>query len=223
MKILAAGDKHNASRSVASNRKKLKILAAGDIHGDIDQVKKLAKQAKDEDVDLVVLSGDLTMGEMHTHGLVGPFKAAGKKVVLIPGNHETVATADFLAELYGVKNLHGYSIYNGDVGIFGAGSANIGLFQLAEDEIASLLKQGFDRIKDKKTKIMVTHVHPDATLMSKFSEKFFPGSTAVRRFIEDHQPDIAICSHVHEAEGIEENIGKTKVINVGKKGRIIEV
>ena len=201
----------------------MKILAAGDIHGDIDQVKKLAMQAKAEDVDLVVLSGDLTMGEMHTQGLIGPFKKVGKKVVLVPGNHETLATADFLAELYGVKNLHGYSIYMGDVGIFGAGSANIGLFQLPENEITAILKKGFDRIKDVKTKIMVTHVHPDKTLMSKFSENLFPGSVAVRRFIEQNQPDIAICSHVHEAEGIEENIGKTKVINVGKKGRIIEV
>jgi Icc-related predicted phosphoesterase len=201
----------------------MKILAAGDIHGDIDQVKALAMQAKSEDVDLVVLSGDLTMGEMHTQGLIGPFKKVGKKVVLVPGNHETLATADFLAELYGVKNLHGYSIYMGDVGIFGAGSANIGLFQLPENEITAILKKGFDRIKDVKTKIMVTHVHPDKTLMSKFSENLFPGSVAVRRFIEQNQPDIAICSHVHEAEGIEENIGKTKVINVGKKGRIIEV
>ena len=201
----------------------MKILAAGDIHGDIDQVKKLAMQAKAEDVDLVVLSGDLTMGEMHTQGLIGPFKKVGKKVVLVPGNHETLATADFLAELYGVKNLHGYSIYMGDVGIFGAGSANIGLFQLPENEITAILKKGFDRIKDVKTKIMVTHVHPDKTLMSKFSENLFPGSVAVRRFIEQNQPDIAICSHVHEAEGIEENIGKTKIINVGKKGRIIEL
>jgi len=201
----------------------MKILAAGDIHGDIGQVKKLALQAKQEDVDLVVLSGDLTLGEMHTEGLIGPFKKVGKKVVLVPGNHETVATADFLAELYGVKNLHGYSIYVGDVGIFGAGSANIGLFQLSEPEMASLLKKGFNNIKDKKTKIMVTHVHPDSTLMSKFADNLFPGSIAVRRFIEKNQPDIAICSHVHEAEGIEENIGKTKVINVGKTGRVIEV
>ena len=201
----------------------MKILAAGDIHGDIDQVKALAMQAKSEDVDLVVLSGDLTMGEMHTEGLIGPFKAVGKKVVLIPGNHETVATADFLAQLYSVKNLHGYSIYTDDVGIFGAGSANIGLFQLSENEMTDVLTKGFEQIKNKKTKIMVTHVHPDATLMSKFSEGIFPGSAAVRRFIEKNQPDIAICSHVHEAEGIEENIGKTKVINVGKKGRIIEV
>jgi Icc-related predicted phosphoesterase len=32
-----------------------------------------------------------------------------------------------------------------------------------------------------------------------------------------------ICSHIHEAAGIEEKLGKTKVINVGTEGKIIEV
>lgn len=86
---------------------KLKILAAGDIHGDIGLAKKLADRAKKENVDLVVLCGDLTLAEKSTSNIIGPFKKNNKKVLLIPGNHETVATADFLAELYGVKNIQG--------------------------------------------------------------------------------------------------------------------
>ena len=183
-------------------------------------------KAKKEKVDLVILSGDLTMNEMHTMGLIGPFKKVNKKVVLIPGNHESLATADFLADFYGddgsVRNIHGYSIYVGDIGIFGAGSANIGIFQLQEKELFDVLSKGFDKVKDRKKKIMITHVHPEGTLMGKLTQ-VFPGSTAVKRFIEEKQPDIAICSHVHEAEGIEEEIGQTKVINVGKEGKIIEI
>ena len=200
----------------------MKILAAGDIHGDVNQVKKLAKKATEENVDFVVLSGDITLGESSVEGLIGPFKAAGKKVLLIPGNHETLATTDFLAELYGMKNLHGYSVYAGDVGIFGAGSANIGLFQLSEKDMTDVLTKGFSKVKDKQKKIMVTHVHPADTLTRKLT-KVFPGSTAVKQFIEKNQPDIAICSHVHEAEGMEEMIGKTRLINVGKEGKIIEI
>ena len=69
---------------------------------------------------------------------------------------------------------------------------------------------------------MVTHVHPDKSKIEKFT-KVFPGSSGVRKAIEKFHPDILLCSHVHEAEGIEEKIGKTKVINVGKKGKIIEI
>ncbi len=200
----------------------MKILASGDIHGDTKLAQALADKAEEENVDLVVLCGDLTYGEISTEGIVGPFVKKGKKVVLIPGNHETIATADFLAEQYGAVNLHGYSIKAGDVGLFGAGGANIGLFQLSEEEIYDLLKKSHDKIKDLKTKIMVTHVHPTGTDMEKFT-KFFPGSTGIRKAVEAFKPDILLCSHVHEAEGIEEKVGNTKIINVGKKGKIIEL
>jgi len=203
-------------------KKKLKILAAGDIHGDTGLAKKLAEKAKQEKVDLVVLCGDLTYGERSTENIIGPFKKLHEKVLLIPGNHETIATADFLAELYGVKNIHGYSVKYGDVGLFGAGGANIGLFQLDEKEIYDILKKGFDKIKYLKKKIMVTHVHPSGTVMEKFSH-IFPGSDGVKRAVNKFKPDLLLCSHVHEAEGIEEKIGNTKVINVGKKGKIIEI
>ena len=201
---------------------KLKILAAGDIHGDIGLAKKLAEKAKKEDVDLVVLCGDLTHADQSTKDLIGPFKKLNEKVLLIPGNHEPVATTDFLAEFYGVKNIHGYSVKYKEVGIFGAGGANIGLFQLDEKELYDLLKKGFDKIKYLKKRIMVTHVHPSNTKMEKFT-KIFPGSPGVKRALDKLKPDILFCSHVHEAEGIEEKIGGTRVINVGRKGKVIEI
>jgi len=202
--------------------KKLKILAAGDIHGDTGLAEKLAIRAEKEKVDLVILCGDITYADQSTENLIGPFVKRNEKVILIPGNHETVATADFLSELYGVKNLHGYSVKYKDVGIFGAGGANIGLFQLEEGEIYDLLKKGFDKIKYLKKKIMVTHVHPEGSKIGKFTS-VFPGSSGVKKAIEKFHPDLLLCSHVHEAEGIEEKIDKTKVINVGKKGKIIEI
>ena len=43
---------------------KIKILAVGDLHGDERIVKKLVKQAEEENVDLVILTGDITFMEM---------------------------------------------------------------------------------------------------------------------------------------------------------------
>ena len=200
----------------------MRILAAGDIHGDTTLAKKLADEAEHENVDLVVLCGDLTLAERSTKNIIGPFLKKHKRVVIIPGNHETVATTDFLAQFYGVKNLHGYSLKYDKIGIFGAGGANIGLFPITEKEIYDLLKKGFEDIKDLQKKIMVTHVHPSDTKMEKMTT-IFEGSTGVRKAIEKFKPDILLCSHVHEAEGIEEMIGKTRVINVGRKGKIIDI
>ena len=206
-----------------NKQEKLRILAVGDIHGDTGLSKKLAEQAKKEDVDLVILTGDITFAERPVENLLKPFEKVHKKVLLIPGNHETVATANFFAEVYpNVKNIHGYSIRAGDVGIFGAGSANIGIFKLNDKDMFYLLQRGWKKIKDKKKKIMVTHVHPTGTLMEKLTD-YFPGSEAVEKAIKKFKPDIALCSHVHEAAGVEEKIGKTKLINVSRKGKIIEI
>lgn len=201
----------------------MKILAAGDIHGDMNLAKKLADKADKQNVDLVILAGDLTYAEASTKNIIGPFKKIHKKVLIIPGNHESVATADFLAEFYDVKNIHGYSVKYDDIGIFGCGGANIGPFNKMNDkEIFGLLKQGHDKIKYLEKKIMVTHVHPSETKMEKLSG-FVPGSTGVKKAIDKFHPDIMLCSHVHEAEGIEEIIGKTKVLNVGRHGKIFEI
>lgn len=201
--------------------KRLKILAAGDIHGDTRQVKKLAEQARRENVDLVILAGDLTFAETSTDNIIGPFLKAGKKVLFIPGNHETIASANFLAELYpDSKNIHGYSFKTGDVGIFGAGGANMGITSLSEKEMFQTLRKAYQGVRNSKKKIMLTHMHPSGSV-SEFSG--FPGSKSIRRAILEFKPDILIHSHIHEAEGIEDIIGKTKIINVGRKGRIIEI
>ncbi|GBE20515.1 MAG TPA: hypothetical protein ENG87_00870 [Candidatus Pacearchaeota archaeon] len=201
--------------------KKTKILAIGDIHGDTGLVKKMAEKAKKENVDLVILTGDLTFAEMSTKNLIGPFLKAKKQVLLIHGNHESIATADFLADLYSpTRNIHGYSFKKNDIGIFGAGGADIGFDIVNESNIFNILKKGYEEIKDSKKKIMVTHMHAKGT-KSEFSG--WEGSKGIRKAIEKFKPDFLIHSHIHEAEGIEDKIGKTKVINVGRKGRIIEI
>lgn len=201
--------------------KKLRILAAGDFHSDVRIAQRLADQAEKEKVDLVILNGDI-VEEDKTQGIVGPFVEKKKRVFLVPGNHETIATTDFLAELYGITNLHGYYVKYKDVGLFGCGGADIGLTQLTDGEIFETLKRGFDKVKDMPKKIMVTHIHPAGSLMEKFSH-WVSGSKGLRRAIETFKPDVLICGHVHEAEGIEEKIGNTLVLNVGKKGKIIEI
>ncbi|SRR3990172_8317832 len=203
------------------SQSKTKILAVGDVHGDSRLMKKLAEQAKEEDVDLVILAGDLTFAEQEFKNVIKPFTDLKKQVLLIPGNHESVATTDFLAQIYPpTKNIHGYSFIHGNVGIFGAGGADIGIHTISDSEIYDLLKKSNNSVKNLEKKIMVTHMHPKGT-KSEFSG--FPGSNAVRKAIETFKPDIAICAHIHEAAGVEDKIGNTRVINVSRKGKVFEV
>jgi uncharacterized protein len=204
----------------------MKILAAGCIHSNTSLIESLAEKAEKEAVDLVVLCGDLTFGEKSTDNIIGPFVKRNKKVALVPGNHETVATAEFLAKKYGVVNLHGYHLTHEEdgksIGFFGCGGANIGLFQLSEDDIFYTLYKAHKNVKDSGKRIMVTHVHPKDSLMEQFSD-FVKGSHGVKKAIDVLKPDVLLCSHVHEASGLEETIGTTKVFNVAKAGKIIEI
>lgn len=201
--------------------KKTKILAVGDIHGDTGLVKRLAEKAKKENVDLVILAGDLTFVDQSAKNIIGPFVKAKKPVVLIPGNWDSIATVDFLAEMYpNTKNIHGYSFRKGNLGIFGAGAGDIGINQIKDSELFALLKRGHESIKDVEKKIMVTHMHPRG---SKAEFSGVPGSKAVRKAIKEFKPDVLISAHIHEAAGMEEKIGKTKVINVSRKEKIFEI
>ena len=198
----------------------MKILAASDLHGDSKQVGKLADKADNENVDLVVLCGDLT-SSLQTNNIIKPFLDKGKRVLLVPGNHDGLALGDFLADFYNIRNLHGKYAKYSNAGFFGCGGANVGLDALSDEEFFDVLKKGFYYIKDIEKKIMVTHVHPHGTIV----DRIFPngGSIGIRRAVEMFKPDLLLCGHIHEAEGAEDFIGNTKIVNVGRNGKIIEL
>jgi len=198
--------------------KKLKILAAGDFHGDAKVAKKLAERAQKEKVDLVILVGDI-IGMVETKDLIKPFTDRNQKVVFVPGNWETSTDAKALAKQYGIKNLEENYVQYKNVGIFGIGSPDWSLYP-DEDASFKKLKKDFEKIKHLEKKILVSHLHAAGT---KSELSGFPGSLALKKAIEKFKPDLFIAGHIHELEGIHEKKGKTKVVNVGREGEILEV
>lgn len=202
-------------------KKPFRILAASDLHGDTKQVKALARRAEKENADLVVLCGDIT-GWVETKNIIKPFKDKNKRVLIIPGNWDSFATADFLANLYGIKNIHGYSAIYDKVGFFGAGGAEDapGPGRITEKELMKNLERAYADLKGIEKKVMVTHMHPRGS-KSEFSG--IRGSEAISKAIKKFKPDFVLHGHIHEASGMEEKVGNTRIINVGKEGRIIDL
>jgi len=199
----------------------MKILAASDLHGDSKLAKKLAEKAEKEKADLVVLCGDIT-GWVETKNIIKPFKDKNKRVLILPGNWDSFATTEFLAQFYGVKNIHGYSAIYENVGFFGAGGAENapGPGRTTEREILKNLERAHKDLGNIERKIMITHMHPRGS-KSEFSG--ISGSSSITKAIRKFKPDFLLHGHIHEAAGLEEKIGKTRVINVGREGRIIEI
>ena len=200
----------------------MKILGAGDIHGDMSLSQYLAKKAVRENAEIVLLCGDISGPGGDLTNVIKPFKEENLKVFFVPGNHDDPATSEFLEEFYDLKSLEKRAIRYEDIGIFGHGATNIGLHYVPEEEVLSSLKANHDKISYTSKKIMVSHVHPEGSKMGELS-KIVPGSRAVRKAISLFKPDLLLCSHVHEAHGLEETIENTRVINVGRTGKIIDL
>lgn len=201
--------------------KKTKILAIGDIHGEKGLAKKIAEKVKKENIDLVILAGDITFLEDFPKGVLGYLTRTNKEILLIPGNHETNEIMDSLIKHYsGARNIHGSSFKKGDLGIFGVGGADTLLYVIGEKEMFDLLKKGNEQVRDLKKRIMVTHMHHHG---SKAEFSGFKGSKSIKKAIKEFKPDILISAHIHEAGGLEEKIGNTRIINVSRKPVVIEI
>ncbi len=203
----------------------MKVLAFGDIHGDVSLSKQLAEKAEKENVDLVLICGDITHFDTFFPGTLYEFVKRNLKTMFVRGNHESDATAEFLSELYKLIDLHGKVVTYNNVALTGLGGANVGPFPFSEEVAFEILKNNLTKIKNYKNikkRVVVSHVHPSGSKIENFS-KFFKGSIALEKIIKEFQPDLVVCSHVHEATGIEEKIGNTTVINVGKTGKILEL
>jgi len=193
----------------------VKILAAADLHGNVGIAKKLSEKARKAKVDLVVLAGDIygyTQGE---EKILEPFNNAKQKVVFVPGNLDTRGENAILKN--DAKSIHNYYVTYGDVGIAGIGSADWKM-ELDKGDLREI-KRNFEKMKSKK-KILVSHLHARGT-KAEFSG--IPGDRILREAVENLKPDLLIAAHIHEGEGIEDKIGRTKVIQVGRKGKILEI
>ena len=114
--------------------------------------------------------------------------------------------------------LHGDGIVINDVGFYGFGGAKTPFgtpYEPEDDEIYKGLETSFEKVKGSKFLIQLTHAPPLMTSVDILPNGMHVGSKAVRKFIEEKQPDVAVCAHIHEGRGID-MIGKTKIINVGK-------
>jgi uncharacterized protein len=193
----------------------MKILAAGDFHDNKRTVQRLAKKALDEKVDLIILTGDIHSYVKGDNNILNPLKKTKKKILFVPGNCENMEEYQQLKE--SAKSIHGYYVTYGGVGIAGIGSPDWTLSH--DDKDFALIERQFKKMKPEK-KILVSHLHAEGT-KAEFSG--VEGERVLRKAINKFHPDIFIAGHIHEAEGIEDKIGKTRVIQVGRKGKVIEI
>jgi len=193
----------------------LKIVCITDIHAEYKVVEDILRA---ETPDVFILGGDLTnVGSVREaeHALE-TFRPLAKHTLCLAGNMD-LPQHDELFEHLGVS-INGRGVVIEDVGFFGVSSAPVSRlrtpYEITEEEIAKRIESGYAAVRNARVKIFVPHAPPYGTKVDIIHMGYHVGSTAVRDFVEEHQPDLLLCGHIHEARG-EDMIEKTKIVNCG--------
>ena len=198
----------------------MRIIAFTDIHGAYDRIEETL--LREPIFDVIVIGGDLT-----THGTVGQAEAViqklrkfDKPILAVAGNMDS-PEFDSSYDSLGI-NLNGRGTLLGDTGFFGvAGSPFTPMntpYEIAEEEIKRRAETGWQDVQSARWKIFVPHAPPRNTKLDRIVIGKHVGSTALREFVELHQPDVLICGHIHEARGMD-SLGQTQMVNCGAGGR----
>ena len=197
----------------------MKVLAFSDLHCDLDAARSIVERSAD--ADLVVGAGDFASVHSGLEETVGALTGIETPLVVVPGNNETEQALRTAAAEIGALVLHGEGRYEqGEMFGLGAGIPTTPWdwsFDLSEGEAAERLAdcpEGLD--------LLVLHSPPYGHCDVSGAGKHL-GSEAILRAIEQKQPRVAVCGHIHESWGSESTIGKTRVLNLGPAGRAIDL
>jgi len=201
----------------------LNIAAVGCIHNDVETLLTFVERLSTLEVDMIVCTGDFT-DSFFPRGfdrkdigtlVVEELRSLGKPLFVVPGSWDKELIDFFEAE--GIS-VHGVGKMYDGLGLYGFGGAKTPFslpFEPSEDELYKGLSAAYQKVESARIKIQITHAPPAGTKVDLIPSGAHVGSEAVRKFIELHKPDVAICSHIHEAKGTD-TIGNTQVINCGR-------
>ena len=201
------------------HRELMKLLFFSDIHSDLKALDRLVNV----EADYYFAAGDLVSWARGLDNAGEILKRRAGKTFVLPGNHESSANIAEFCEKFGLSDFHGKHVIVGGACIAGLGYSAPTPFntpgEYTEEEIADRLGM----LAPLHPRVLVCHSPPKGTKLDAAGDGKHFGSTAVREFIEANQPEYFFCGHVHEAEGVEERMGNTLGVNVGKRGYLLEL
>lgn len=201
----------------------IKILGIADLHDRLEMLELL-----ETNVDLIAFCGDLHNGSSPERAkpVAKALANLGPPVLIVPGNMDHKDIVPQIWQGAGLKMIHSGSCRYGDYGFIGMGGmvpnnpkrrGDPARYYHSNEELYESLAKNYGAISDLRRKIVLTHQPPRGARDLLYNGEI-SGSLGLRRFIEEFQPDLLICGHIHEDRG-EASIGRTKIINVGELRR----
>jgi Icc-related predicted phosphoesterase len=194
----------------------MKILTFVDLHGNKDALSILKFKARM--ADLIICAGDISVFENNLSSLVKEIAKFKKPVLMLHGNHEKVSSLKEECSLYdNIFFLHKGIYELNDILFIGYGGGGF-------SERSPGFNSFVEKIKPflKKKNVLITHGPPYGVTID-YIHNSHVGNKDFLNFIKKVQPNLVVCGHIHETAGKQDIIGKTKIINPGPSGKIIEI
>ena len=194
----------------------VKILALADIHGDMNRIPRIAESLKEADI--VLLVGDITNfgGTDKARQVMDILTRYNPKVFGVHGNCDLPGVEEVLRQMDGCLNHSCLTVQ--DVQFIGVGGSlpcpGVTPSEIGESVFQDILDGMVEMVDMNKPWIFVSHQPPYGTKIDAVSPSRHTGSQAIRRFIEQYQPVLAVSGHIHEACGMDK-LNETILVNPG--------
>ncbi|MEM4650167.1 MAG: metallophosphoesterase [Candidatus Bathyarchaeia archaeon] len=172
----------------------MKLLAFADIHGSLESTEKIIKLTSIINVDAILIAGDIAINDLNLAKkiLMKIESSFSKPIFFVPGNMDSRSLTFFKSDK--IKSVHGSCETIGDFSIIGVGGAVSFLstpFELTEKEIELKLNEALKAYK-RGSLILLSHAPPKNTKLDKVGINLHVGSNAIRKFIEERRPVLAV-------------------------------
>ncbi len=191
-------------------------IVLGDIHDDTNGLMDIPELAQAHGI---IVSGDITFdgGVSQAERVLLPLETHTPRILAQIGNMDRAEITPWLQEKN--WNLHTEARELApELCIFGVGGSTFTPFgtpsEFPESNYATWLEELWQKARKWPKHVLISHNPPKDTLCDVIGDGVHVGSTAVREFIEENQPDVCICGHIHEACAVD-SIGRTVVVNPG--------
>ena len=197
----------------------MRVQIFADIHGDMASLRR----AIEVEADIYIAAGDLVTWPAPLEPLAATLAPLGERLWIMPGNNETADQVREFCMSHGFRYFHETALEIEGTHFAGLGYSNPTPFdtpgEYGEDELGKRL----ETFAGLRPLVLVCHAPPRDTDLDEAAPGLHFGSTAVRAFIDAHQPTHCFCGHIHEGAGRVVRIGTTLAANVGKPGYLLEL
>lgn len=191
-------------------------IVMGDLH---DKAARLGEIQGLEEADGIIVTGDLTVtgGAAQARNVLEKLTRYNPVIYAQIGNMDRAEVTDWLAKQGWNTHLCVRELAPG-VALMGLGGSTFTPFgtpsEFPESRFADWLEHMWREARTYRHVVLSVHTPPHDTLCDIVGDGIHVGSSAVRDFILDAQPDVCLCGHIHESRAVD-RLGRTVLVNPG--------